>query len=41
MLELSDRHDIVDAFTMHYFLINVEAELDQMVKGLKVHIWSV
>ena len=33
LIELSYRHDIVNAFAMHYSLINVKAELDQIVKG--------
>ena len=36
-IELGDRHDIVNAFAMHYSLINVKAELDQMVKGLEAY----
>ena len=36
-IELSDRHDIVNAFAMHYSLISVKAELDQMVKGLEMY----
>ena len=36
-IELDDRHDIVNAFAMHYSLINVKTELDQMVKGLEAH----
>lgn len=36
-IELSDRHDIVNAFAMHYSIISVKAELDQMVKGLEMY----
>ena len=36
-IELNDRHDIVNTFAMHYSLISVKAELDQMVKGLKMY----
>ena len=36
-IELSNHHDIVNAFTMHYSLISVKAELDQMVKGLRMY----
>ena len=35
--ELGDRHDIVNAFATHYSLINVKAELDQMVRGLEAY----
>ena len=36
-IQLSDRHDIVNAFAMHYSLISVKAELDQLVKGLEAY----
>lgn len=36
-IELSDHHDIVNAFAMHYSIISVKAELDQMVQGLEAY----
>ena len=36
-IDLSDRHDLVNAFVMHYSIINVKAELDQMVRGLEAY----
>ena len=36
-IELGDCSDIVNAFAMHYSIISVKAELDQMVKGLEAY----
>ena len=36
-MELSDSHDIVNAFAMDYSLISFKAELDHMVKGLETY----
>ena len=36
-VEMSDCHDTVNAFAMHYSLISVKAELDHMVKGLEAY----